>query len=95
MYDWQHTPDGVAGDYEWPENVIHIDVDIFNYPLYAVHVIAHEVGHAMGLNHIPIELGPAIMNPISNESIELTLLDYNQWCNLWCGKHFYNGGNGP
>jgi len=77
----------------WTTGYIDIDLYLFQDTNAAIHTIAHEVGHSMGLDHVPLDRGVAIMNPaIDPNVLKPTVFDYDEWCRLWCMHQTDVGG---
>ena len=58
---FQQAADLFHGLYDAPNAQIYINTDLADHELAVV--ITHEVGHAFGLVHIPVSVGPSVMNP--------------------------------
>lgn len=95
--EWYETSKDWAGMYysAYPSRIMvspNIFEDKFPIPC-ATQTIAHETGHAMGMDHIyPPDGGQAIMQPVQNCLTVPTKYDYDAWCRLWCGKMVDTGG---
>lgn len=82
VIEYTHQAYTYAGEADLYNKVIYFDLDYFHNgwtDVYAENIIAHELGHMLGLGHVP-EQYPAIMNPVVNDLDALTVSDYNEFC---------------
>jgi hypothetical protein len=91
IHEWYQSSKTEAAEYDfaYPSGIM-VSPNIFapdTYPLCGSQVIAHEVGHSMGMDHVhPPQGDYAVMQPVENCIPAPTHWDYLEWCPLWCGK---------
>ena len=69
------------GYYDDSAGAIYINTDLANPETRAI-TVAHELGHAFGLVHVPLAVRPSVMNP-DNQTVEPTVADGGSITALW------------
>ena len=79
---FQNAAPPFHGFYDAPSGQVFINTDLSGAPLTIT--IAHEIGHAFGLVHIPADQRSSVMNP-NNLVVEPTAEDVDTLANRWGG----------